>query len=169
MTTTHITMRKAVPEDESFFIQLYISTRQEEVAAWDWTEEQLHHFLHMQFSLQQQSYSLRYPDAEHHIIMDNHTPLGRMVLHHGQDEILLVDLSLLHAFRNQGIGAALLKELQEKAASNNSSIRLHVFHSNPAQRLYERLGFQKIAEESLYIRMQWQPGMQALINAEKRK
>lgn len=169
MTTTHITVRKALPEDESFFVQLYISTRQEEVAAWGWTEEQLDHFLRMQFSIQQQSYSLQYPAAEHHIIMENHIPIGRMILQHRQHEILLVDLSLLQTYRNKGIGTALLTEMQEKAASNHHSIRLHVFHSNPAQRLYERLGFQKISEESLYIRMQWQPGCRALIHAEKRK
>ncbi len=157
---THITMRKAGPDDESFLVQLYISTRQEEVASWAWTEEQLDHFLRMQFSLQQHSYSLQYPAAEHHIIMENQSPIGRMILQHEPHEILLVDLSLLQTYRNKGIGTALLKELQEKAASICSSIRLHVFHSNPAQGMYERLGFQKTAEESLYIGMQWQPGMQ---------
>lgn len=160
MSKTQITMRKAVPEDESFFIQLYVSTRQEEVAAWGWPDQQRDHFLRMQFSLQQQSYSTQYPEAEHYIIRENQTPLGRMILHHGLLEILLVDLSLLPSFRNAGIGSTLLKELQEEAVAIRKRIRLNVFHSNPAKRLYERLGFQNLAEESMYIGMQWDPGKQ---------
>ena len=36
-------------------------------------------------------------------------------------------------------------------------VRLHVEPSNPARRLYERLGFTRIADQGLYWLMEWSP------------
>jgi len=32
---------------------------------------------------------------------------------------------------------------------------LHVEHNNPARRLYDRLGFQPVSSDEVYVRMEW--------------
>ena len=47
----------------------------------------------------------------------------------------------------QGIGTAVLLHLMRQAKSQQRDMTLHVIHSNPAKRLYERLGFQTVRQE----------------------
>lgn len=52
------------------------------------------------------------------------------------------DLSVRAVFRGNGIGEALLKAVEEKAAQNNcSKITLEVREDNRAKNLYDRMGF----------------------------
>jgi ribosomal protein S18 acetylase RimI-like enzyme len=143
------------PEDESFLFQVYASTRMEEVAAWGWTASQQEQFLFMQFTMQQQSYASRFPSADHLIIVDHMERLGRIIVERQEEEILLIDISLLPPYRNKGIGTTLIKELQEEAHLQGKLLRLHVLKTNIARRLYERLGFSVTEEDDMYCRMVW--------------
>lgn len=52
-----------------------------------------------------------------------------------------LSISLLPAYRGRGIGTALLSRLLSEAAQRFDAVSLSVTESNPARRLYERLGF----------------------------
>jgi ribosomal protein S18 acetylase RimI-like enzyme len=51
-------------------------------------------------------------------------------------------------YRNQGIGTLLLSRLIESAANSYECISLSVSAGNPALRLYQRLGFEVVGEDS---------------------
>lgn len=80
-----------------------------------------------------------------------------MIISHTQDACRVVDISILPAYRNMGIGTSLLTDLQRLMASSHLPIRLSVLSSNPARRLYERLQFRYIKLEEPYVFMEWRP------------
>jgi len=143
-------------EDEPFLLQLYASTRQAELDAWGLDEATRQQFLQMQWQAQKHSYARQYPDATHHLICSQQCPAGRLLVAREEQTITLVDIALLPAYQNQGLGTALLRTLQEEAATRGQSIQLHVLQHNPARRLYERLGFTCVDSNGLHDRMEWQ-------------
>ena len=62
-----------------------------------------------------------------------------------------MDIALLPEHRGAGIGAQLLRELQEEARSAGKSLTIHVERFNPALRLYERLGFRQVEDKGVYL------------------
>ncbi|MCZ8513238.1 GNAT family N-acetyltransferase [Paenibacillus filicis] len=146
-----------VPEDEPFLVRLYTSVREDEVRSFGWDEAQMQAFLEMQFRMQRQSYRLQYPAAEYRIIRMGGEPVGRLIIASLPDAVVLVDISLLPAYRKMGIGTRLLSALKQEAAGGGKPVRLQVMHTNPAKRLYERLGFHTTGRNELYAAMEWQP------------
>jgi len=154
----NIRLRPFSVADQEFLYRLYASTRREEVAAWGWSQEQQDAFLRMQWNAQQRSYETSYPEAEHSIILRDGEPIGRMLVMHGKEAKILVDIALLSGHRGQGIGGQLVRTLVEQSDKERVAVRLQVLKSNPARRLYERLGFQQTGEDAVYLQMERQPG-----------
>ncbi|WP_459954086.1 GNAT family N-acetyltransferase [Paenibacillus pini] len=132
-----------------------MSTRWEEVRSWGWDEEMIHSFLKLQWTAQQQSYLQQYPRAEHLILNQAVHKVGQARLNRSDIDLTLVDLSLLPAYRNQGIGTSFILKLQTEAAITSKTIYLSVLHDNPSLRLYERLGFQHKQHNGLHVQMEW--------------
>lgn len=148
-----ISLRTSLPEDEQLLFAVYSSTRADELALTDWNAEQKQAFLQMQFRTQQGQYQISYPNATRQIIAMDDVPAGQWMVDRSSDEILLVDISLLPEFRNLGLGASLLRDLQ----AEDKKITLHVIRTNPAVELYQRLGFVFVGDEAFYSRMEWDP------------
>jgi ribosomal protein S18 acetylase RimI-like enzyme len=153
-TFMNLTLVPFSPEHQEFLYRLYASTRQQEFASLGWSAAQLEVFLRMQFNAQQRWYETAYAQAEHRIVLLNGEPIGRLLVKHSPDSIILVDIALLAEHRKLGIGARLLRELIEQSESGGVPIRLQVLKTNPAQHLYERLGFVKTGEDELYLQME---------------
>lgn len=143
------------PEDEEFLFRLYASTREQELLAWGWDETMRQEFLKMQWRAQQMSYSAHYPHADHRLIFSGEQRAGRIIIFQNGLEMILVDISLLPDFHNQGIGTKMLTALQEEAARTSLPLRLHVLKTNPAARLYERIGFIPLQDDGLRLLMEW--------------
>jgi ribosomal protein S18 acetylase RimI-like enzyme len=156
-TPQSATLRPATADDEGFLRQLFASTREAEFGIL--AESQREVLITMQFNLQRQQYNAGYPEAEHSIILLDDGPIGRLFVGESDREITLVDIALLPAYRNRGIGTYLLEQLLARAAKANKAVRLHVFKTNRAKVLYERLGFSPIGEEGMYLEMLRQPGV----------
>ncbi|OZI37267.1 hypothetical protein CAL29_02235 [Bordetella genomosp. 10] len=79
------------------------------------------------------------------------------------DAWMLVQVQIAPARQGQGWGAALIGRLLERAAAEGRSVVLHVLKTNPARRLYERLGFAVEGESGngLEYVMRWRPGRAA--------
>jgi ribosomal protein S18 acetylase RimI-like enzyme len=152
-----ITFRPIQPEDEEFLCELYATTREVEMAQVDWTAEQKEAFLGMQFRAQHEYYQEQFPDARFDILEVAGRPIGRLYVHHREDEIRLIDIALLPEHRGAGLGTRLMKELLDEAGEAGKPLRIHVEQFNPALRLYERLGFSKIEEQGLHWLMEWSP------------
>lgn len=152
-----IALRPITPLDQSFLYHLYVSIRAPELALIQWSEAQKAAFLQMQFAAQNAYYRQRYPQAAFTAILWAGEPVGRLYVDRRPDEIHLIEIALLPAYRNQGIGAQLLRNLLAEGASYQLPVRLHVAVDNPAQRLYTRLGFVPCGAPEVYQAMIWQP------------
>lgn len=160
--SSSVSLRPATVADDSFLLALYASTRSEEFAGVGWNEQQTQAFLQMQFEAQRRCY----PEADNRIILLHERAVGRIMVDRSEEAMLLVDISLLPEFRNAGIGTRLLRDLLNEATVAATPVRLHVLASNAARRLYERLGFTPIMDESssiggarAYLEMTWVPAV----------
>lgn len=143
--------------DLPFLERVYASTRTEELAQTDWDEAQIAAFLRFQFNAQHQHYTTHYHDAQFCVIEQAGNPVGRLYLHWRRDELRIVDIALLPDARGHGWGSDLLEALMQRASAEGKSVSIHVEQMNPAMRLYQRLGFQRIGEHGVYHLMQWRP------------
>jgi ribosomal protein S18 acetylase RimI-like enzyme len=80
-----------------------------------------------------------------------------MLVHRSDASITLVDITIAPELRGQGIGTRLLNELLAEAAGKQIPVLLKVTEGNPARRLYERLGFERLGSEGLHEQMEWRP------------
>jgi GNAT superfamily N-acetyltransferase len=154
----HHTLRPSELGDEDFLFRLYASTRADEMALVNWSDEQKDAFLRMQFQAQTAHYRVYYPHAEYYVIQrDQTTPIGRLIIDRASDSMLIVDIALLPEYRGVGIGTAILQDLMTEATHANLPIILRVEFFNPAMKLYSRLGFVKTREINIYHEMVWTP------------
>lgn len=150
-----VTLRPVAASDDDFLFEVYAGTRRDEVSAWGWDAAQQDMFLKMQFNVQRRVYEAQYAQSGHHLILLDDEPVGRLWVVRSDEEIHLVDIALLPAHRGKGIGGSLVKDLLDEAARADKPCRLQVLKSNPAGRLYARLGFVPIGEDGMYFQMEW--------------
>jgi ribosomal protein S18 acetylase RimI-like enzyme len=150
----NLSLRDTTPEDQDFLLNVYASTRLDELAVTGWDDNQKLAFIRMQFLVRERSW----PEVDSKIILLNGHPVGRMLVDRSDAEILLRDIALLTEYRNAGIGSRLLQDLMNEAAAARKLISLHVLSTSPAVRFYERLGFTKTSTEpAAYLEMKWVP------------
>jgi ribosomal protein S18 acetylase RimI-like enzyme len=150
-------LRPSLPDDRDFLFRLCASTRAEEIRGFGWSAAQQEAFLRMQFNAQQQWYQATYSTAENQIIEKDHEPIGRMIVQHEGGTWRLLDISLLPEHRGQGIGGELIRNLINECVAAGAVLQLQVVNTNPAQRLYERLGFIKTGQDQIYTQMELRP------------
>jgi ribosomal protein S18 acetylase RimI-like enzyme len=69
--------------------------------------------------------------------------------------IRLVQIHIEAPYRSRGIGTMLIKDLLHDARAKTKRVSLSVVKHNPAQTLYERLGFKVIGEDETKLHMRW--------------
>jgi ribosomal protein S18 acetylase RimI-like enzyme len=94
-------------------------------------------------------------DASFDLILLDGQPVGRLYVARWSDEIRIVDIALLPAYCNRGLGTTLVRALQGEAAASGKPLRIHVERFNPALRLYERLGFRLVEDRGVYLFLEW--------------
>jgi ribosomal protein S18 acetylase RimI-like enzyme len=152
-----VTLRPVAPDDEPFLRALYASTREEELAPLGWSPGQTDAFLEIQFRARQLQYRAQFPGAGDCLVLVGGTPAGRLYVERGELLIRIVDIAIARGYRGRGAGTALLGGLIAEAAAAGKVVELHVESTNPAQRLYRRLGFVEAGAAASYLRMRWQP------------
>jgi GNAT superfamily N-acetyltransferase len=158
-----LTLRPIRDEDAPFLYRLYASTRIEEIALLDWDDAQKQSFLRMQFEAQHRDYLARFRGARFNIVERAGQPVGRLYVDDRPDEIRIIDIALLPEHRNAGLGTRLLGDLLDGARPHRKPVRIHVEKLNPAQRLYERLGFVPVSDVGVYQLMEWCPPAEAQV------
>ena len=153
----NVTLRPVSPDDYDFLVDVYGSTRAEEMALVPWTVEQQQMFVRSQFAAQQDHYSKTYPAASHDIILADDRPVGRLYVARLGHETRIVDITLLPAERNAGIGSYLIKQLLDEAKDSGKLTRIFVEEFNPSLRLFERLGFSPSEQHGIHLLMQYDP------------
>ena len=148
-------LRPVAADDRPFLVELYASTREQELAQVAWDDAAKRAFLEHQFDAQDHHYRANYPGATLDVIEVDGQRAGRLYVHRGEDDIRIMDIAVAPAFRRRGIGTGLLEALVEEACASGRSVSIHVEVQNPARSLYERLGFVPIGEHGIYALMQW--------------
>jgi ribosomal protein S18 acetylase RimI-like enzyme len=146
-------LREERETDLPFLEGLYVSIRWSELEPSGWPDAVKTAFLQSQFALQRRHYRSFYADAECSILEHNGTAAGRIYVYRGAEDHRVVDISIVEAFRNRGLGSALLGAVIEEAESFGKTASVHVERFNVAQRLYRRLGFQQVGESGPYLLM----------------
>jgi ribosomal protein S18 acetylase RimI-like enzyme len=150
-----LSFRPVTPTDEAFLATLYASSRMQELALVDWNEAQKTSFLNMQFAAQQKHYQAHYTDVDYSIVLWDGQACGRLYLARWPGELRVVELTVLSAYQNLGIGTQILKGVLAQAALAGKPVRIHVEQSNPAQGLYRRLGFVAVETHGVHVLMEW--------------
>jgi len=105
---------------------------------------------------QESSFRERWNVSEVRIVTRDGVDVGWLQSRTQDDTLFLVQLFLETAFQGQGIGTETLKRLMGDAARAKVPMTLGVVKSNPALRLYERLGFKTTHEDDRKFYMKYE-------------
>ncbi|MDQ3919756.1 MAG: GNAT family N-acetyltransferase [Acidobacteriota bacterium] len=154
-----VELRPAAPEDYEFLLEVYASTRADELAQVPWDDATKRAFCRQQYDAQKADYDARFPAARYDVILLDGRPAGRIWVERDDGEIRLLDIALLPWAQRRGVGSSLVGELIEEARASGRRLRHMVFMYNEgARRLYERLGFVVFEEQGAYLHMEWRGG-----------
>ena len=153
-----VVLRPVAEDDEAFLRDVYATTRADELGQAGLAEAQEKAFIHMQFSAQSEDYRRRFPQADHDVVLYKSEPVGRLYVARSPEEIRILDLTILPTHRNAGIGTSLVRDLLAEARTTNRPVRIYVDNTSPSTRLFERLGFAKMEQQSLSSLLEWRPG-----------
>ncbi len=150
-----IRLRAELPEDDPFLIALYRTTRESELDMLpDWSEEQKQAFVLFQFNAQRHHYRTVLENVAFDVIERHGEPIGRLYSQELRSQLHIVDIALSPEVRGQGLGGAILESLGFHAARAGKALGIFVESYNPARHLYDRLGFQSIGEQHIYVEME---------------
>jgi ribosomal protein S18 acetylase RimI-like enzyme len=144
--TAAYTLRPVQEQDETLLLELYSSTRVDELALVHWDAAQKQAFLQMQFSAQQKHYQAYLPHATHEIIEAEGQSVGRLYVDRRAAEIRILDITLLPRARGRGVGTQILMDLLKEADHGTKSCSIYVESFNRSLGLFQRLGFVKTEE-----------------------
>jgi ribosomal protein S18 acetylase RimI-like enzyme len=144
-----ISLRLADSDDATFLRQLADDIRVAEFAPLDLPLAALEQLLDLQHRAQSGQYAQSFPDATDHIITVAGEPVGRMLIDEPGPIIDLVDIAVLRHLHGRGIGTTVLSELIARSEQAERPISLHVIDTNPARRLYERLGWLSVGFDGM--------------------
>jgi len=89
------------------------------------------------------------------IYIDSGIPVGRVLTDRTADEMCLVDIAIVAEKQRQGFGTQVIQQLQQECGAQGWKMRLQVLKASAAERLYRRLGFKLVGEDSLRRQLVW--------------
>ena len=107
---------------------------------------------------QQQTWDAAWPRSERRLVIVDGAPVGQLWIADTDEGLRLVDITLLPEIRGRGLGAVLLRNLLARARAEGRPVLASVTASNPAIRLYERLGFRSAGGgNGVHLPIRWDP------------
>jgi GNAT superfamily N-acetyltransferase len=152
-----ISFRPVTAGDEEILLEIYQSSRGDDLRGLGWAEDRIREFLAMQYEAQQRFFESEYKRADDDIILFEGKAAGRLIVERREHEIRCIDVALLPQHRNRGIGTLLIQRLQAEAASEKKPLRLQVIRFNRAVNLLERSGFMRVSETGTHFQLEWAP------------
>ena len=152
-----IQLRSIQENDMKFIESVYRSTREAELALTNWSEQQKQAFTVMQSMAQLAEYKKNYPGAVYQIITYNKKDAGRFYTWETENDIRIIDITVLPAYRGKKIAAYLLNKMIERSNTVQKKLSLHVLPHNPVLQFYRRLGFEIIKTNGAHFYMERKP------------
>ncbi len=98
-------------------------------------------------------FDIAWAGRENWLIYQDDNVLGFISLSRDSRALYIRELHMLEACRGLGAGSWVLEQMAVKAQALGL-LRLTVFKTNPAKRLYQRTGFSIVGEEDCFWRME---------------
>ena len=100
-------------------------------------------------------FDVAWEGRENWLICNDNAVMGFISLSRDSKALYIRELHMLECFRKQGAGSWVLDQMALKASTQGLGLlRLTVFKTNPARRLYQRLGLNIVGEEDCFWRME---------------
>ena len=139
------TLRNATIEDCDILFNTYRETVGPYVKqAWGWDER-----------FQTNGFWTHHPIEEFKVIEVNNQFAGGIHFIEEKNELYIKMIFIVPKLHRKGIGSDLITQIYHLAKSQNKSLCLTVIKSNPAKKLYDRLGFNIIKEDDNTYEMRW--------------
>lgn len=169
----NIKLRPQLPEDETFLVAVYGSTREQELAMVPWTAEQKEAFLRFQLTAQLRHYQTEYPNAEFSIILFETEPVGlfetepvglfetepvgRLYVDRRETEFRIMDITLLPAHRGKRISSPIINRLKNEAATVGKNLSINLDKLSQSHSVFEHLGFKATEDTGFHVLYVWKP------------
>ena len=136
-------LRQAAAQDEDLLYEIHRAAMREHVeAVWGWDEAD-----------QRARFRAGFDPAGVSVIMTADKPVGLLRVDRRRDEVFLASVELVPDAQRRGLGSEIIGSITREAAQRRVPVRLQVLRKNPAQRLYERLGFRIVRETATHVEM----------------
>lgn len=146
-----IDRRPATAGDRQLLFELFYSALTPEDALLELPESEREPLLRSKFNSREKQFRKDYPLADFDVLTVDGKPAGNLYIDRGDDEFVLIDISLLPPFRNRGIGTAVVGRLLEDAGRLVLPVRARVRHHSPAWHLWRRLGFEQVGDDGTHF------------------
>ena len=153
-----VTLRSVAEADDEFLLEVYASTRAEEMARVPWSAEQKQTFVGMQYQAQKHHYAQEFPRASHDIVCLNQVPVGRLYMDRREEKFHILDVTVLPRFRGSGVGTVVLERILAEARQAGKPVTIYIESFNPSVRLFGKLGFQRVSEDGFRWLLRRLPG-----------
>jgi ribosomal protein S18 acetylase RimI-like enzyme len=148
--------RVATTKDDPFVRALLTDVITLALGASDWPPPLQAQVVAQQVAARHSAVYGAFPAGESRILQADGEDAGWLYFVRLESEIRLVEVIVANRLRGQGVGTAAVRHVIESAGG--LPVRLHVRVSNgAATRLYERLGFRRVAEDQVNLLMEY-PG-----------
>ncbi|WP_224770999.1 GNAT family N-acetyltransferase [Pseudomonas sp. FEN] len=101
-----------------------------------------------------EAFDLAWAGRQNELLCDGEQVLGFVSFSRDARALYIRELQLVESGRGQGLGSWLIgRALEIAVREGRQELRLTVFKSNPAQRLYRRQGLVVVGEDECFLRM----------------
>ena len=136
--------RPAVPADREFLWELHRATFREPVEkTWGWDDDEQRRIFEDHVDVERTE-----------ILLLDDRPVGCLRVQDEEDAVFLEYIAITPTAQNQGLGTEIVHGVMERARARGVCARLRVLRANRARSLYERLGFQVVAEDEVRFYME---------------
>ena len=154
--TDEILLRPVIADDREFLLDVYASSREMELSLVPWDDAVKRAFLEHQFDAQISYYVSEYPTAQHDVIeLTTGERVGRIYVERSDKKIAILDVTVHPAYRNRGIGSAIIGSLVDEARSSERSVTIYVETFNPSQSFFTRRGFRITETAGINFKLVW--------------
>jgi GNAT superfamily N-acetyltransferase len=150
-------LRRCADSDDAFLYDVFVTTWQSEVAALP-NQNLAQHVLRIQHIAQERRFASGFPGHERYIVLEAGERAGRLYVDQSGHDVALLDLTLLPAFRGQGLGARVMRDLLTEVGRDDRTVTLRVPRRlSRVTDFYTRLGFRLVSVDDVDNFFDWQP------------
>jgi ribosomal protein S18 acetylase RimI-like enzyme len=152
-----ILLKEKNENDSEFFMELFSEIKSSELHLDLWPEANRNQLIAMQFHAFEQCMKAEFPNSVDYLIVYQSGKAGRLQLDKNDNGIRIINISLLSAYRDKGLGTKIINGIITEANQKKIPVYLDVDKTNPAVNLYSKMGFSTYQQNDLKYSMIYNP------------